>query len=137
MYTYQNRGQLSYGEAVFYMYTLLDINISIFAFLNGCAWDFINISIFAFLCSSRSPRAMIAAENCVILECPRDNGLNDLAKQASIREPGHVSGATLICLEETKILNEMVSHRPNGQIQQRTNSSRVCLVPRKGVKKVL
>jgi len=59
MYTYQNRGQLSYGEAgifflngeaVFNMYTLLDINIS----------------IFAFLCSSRSPRAMIAAENCVI-----------------------------------------------------------------------
>ena len=99
------------------MYTLLDINISIFTFLNGCAWDFfINISIFAFLCSSRSPRAMIAAENCVILECPRDNGLNDLAKQASIREPRFV----LICLEEIKILNEMVSHRPNGQIQQRT-----------------
>ena len=109
MCTYQNRGQLSYGEAgfflngeaVFNMYTLLDINISIFAFLNGCAWDFfINISIFAFLCSSRSPRAMIAAENCVILECPRDNGLSDSAKQASIREPGHVSGAILICLGE-------------------------------------
>jgi len=65
------------GEAVFNMYTLLDINISIFAFLNGCAWDFfINISTFAFLCSSRSPRAMIAAENCVILQCPRDNGLD-------------------------------------------------------------
>jgi hypothetical protein len=122
--SYGEAGFFLNGEAVFNMYTLLDINISIFAFLNGCAWDFfINISIFAFLCSSRSPRAMIAAENCVILECPRDNGLNDLAKQASIREPGHVSGATLICLEETKILNEMVSHRPNGQIQQRTNSS--------------
>jgi hypothetical protein len=63
------------------MYTLLDINISIFAFLNGCAWDF--FIIFPSLCSSRSPRAVIAAENFVILECPKGKRLNDMAKQAS------------------------------------------------------